>query len=143
MEGSSDQFIVGAGLNVVLIKWDGKSTEATAEKILGEVDKKKTGNRFNDGKCDSKGRLWCGTMGPESKEDLFVFKSGTLFKLDNDFVEMKGGIGISNGLIWNEKSKKFYYIDSTSLDIKVFDYDEESGNICKLTLKNYFIECFN
>ncbi len=29
---------------------------------LAEVEKDKPSNRFNDGKCDSSGRLWCGTL---------------------------------------------------------------------------------
>lgn len=37
------------------------------------------------------------------------------------------------GLTWNEKTNKFYYIDSAVYDIKEFDYDPKTKNICKLT----------
>lgn len=44
-----------------VLKCDLKSNEA---EILGEVEKDITdiATRFNDGKCDSKGRLWAGMM---------------------------------------------------------------------------------
>lgn len=35
------------------------------------------------------------------------------------------------GLTWNVKTNKFYYIDSMDWDIKEFDYDLETRNICK------------
>lgn len=47
---------------------------------------------------------------------------------------MKSEIGVSNGLTWNEKTNKFYYIDSCDLDVKEFDYDPKSGNICESEL---------
>ncbi len=31
--------------------------------VLGAVEEDKPENRFNDAKCDSSGRLWCGTLG--------------------------------------------------------------------------------
>ncbi len=31
--------------------------------VLGAVEEDKPGNNFNDAKCDSSGRLWCGTLG--------------------------------------------------------------------------------
>jgi pyruvate kinase len=68
-------------------------------------------------------------MGPEDKTDVFVNKTGTFYRFDNmqNFVGIKMDIGISNGMAWNERAGKFYYIDSTSYDIKEFDYNEETG----------------
>jgi pyruvate kinase len=129
VEDSDNKFVIGAGLKVVLIRWDGRSQEAQPELILGEVDLSKPDNRFNDAKADRKGRLWLGTMGPEDKTDVFVNKTGTFYRFDNmqNFVGIKMDIGISNGMAWNERAGKFYYIDSTSYDIKKFDYNEETG----------------
>ena len=49
------------------------------------IDEDKPGNRLNDGKCDAKGRLWAGTMGPMtgsgSGVDAIDPKKGTLFKI--------------------------------------------------------------
>lgn len=44
---------------------------------------------------------------------------------------LKREIGVSNGLTWNEKTNKFYYIDSCDLDVKEFDYDPKTGSICE------------
>lgn len=137
VEDTDDKFVIGAGLKVVLIKWDGVSQQAEAELVLGEVDMSKPDNRFNDAKADRKGRLWCGTMGPEDKIDVFVNKTGSFYRFDNvkTFVGVKSEIGISNGLTWNEKLKKFYYIDSTTYDVKEFDYDEETGDLSEFLLQ--------
>ena len=57
--------------------------------ILGEVVKElcsvehdKTKNRFNDGKCDRLGRLWCGTLEQPSSVD---------FKSEGSFYSFDGG----------------------------------------------------
>lgn len=49
-------YIVGLGRRLSLLEWEtGTVTDIT------EVDRE-TGNRFNDGKCDAKGRLWAGEL---------------------------------------------------------------------------------
>lgn len=62
VDGTNDQFIVGSGKKVVLIQWDGKSSEAKAVKTVGEVELDMDENRFNDAKCDPFGRFHGGTM---------------------------------------------------------------------------------
>jgi sugar lactone lactonase YvrE len=56
---------------------------------------------------------------------------GTFYRFtkDEQFVPLKSSVGISNGLAWNEKTNKFYYIDSVDLDVKEFDYDPVTGNL--------------
>lgn len=54
-------FIIGRGLDLVRVRWDGKSQKPTDVKVLSSVDEDKPQNRFNDGKVDSSGRLWAGT----------------------------------------------------------------------------------
>jgi sugar lactone lactonase YvrE len=43
------------------------------------VQEDKPDNRFNDAKCDSSGRLWCGTMGAEEAPGVLKQKQGILF----------------------------------------------------------------
>lgn len=48
-------YIVSVGKKLVLLNWEtGNYT------MLAEVENNINGNRFNDGKCDPKGRLWAG-----------------------------------------------------------------------------------
>lgn len=81
-------------------------------------------NRFNDGKCDPQGRFWVGTMGRE-------VPTGCLYRVDPDFrvTEMLDAVRISNGLCWDERRGNFYYIDSPTGDIDVFDWEPDSGAI--------------
>jgi gluconolactonase len=59
---TKDQFIVGSGKKIVLIQWDGKSSQASVVKTVGEVEPDLPENRFNDAKCDPFGRFFGGTM---------------------------------------------------------------------------------
>jgi len=82
-------------------------------------------NRFNDGKCDAKGRYLAGTMDNDEKEikgSLYSFDGVNIKKLEKDLF-------ISNGLGWSPDSKKFYLTDSLKRVIYAYDYDLKSGNI--------------
>ncbi|KAL5506804.1 hypothetical protein EMCRGX_G008544 [Ephydatia muelleri] len=46
---------------------------------LALVDQDYPKNRMNDGKCDARGRLWCGTMGYEKSPGEPVSSQGTLY----------------------------------------------------------------
>lgn len=131
VDGTDDQFLVGVGKQLLVIQWDGKSNQAKAVNIVGEVEKDMEENRFNDAKCDPFGRFYGGTMRLEINRDIFEKRLGTFYRYtkDEQFVPLKSNVGISNGLTWNEKTNKFYYIDSVDHDIKEFDYDPVTGNI--------------
>lgn len=141
VDGTTDQFIVGAGKKIVLIQWDGKSGQAKALNDVGEVEQNLVENRFNDAKCDPSGRFYGGTMRIEVGNDIFEKRLGTLYRYTKNekFVPLKAEIGVSNGLTWNEKTNKFYYIDSCDLDVKEFDFDPKSGNICEFKVFALFM----
>ncbi len=83
-------------------------------------------NRFNDGKCDPAGRLWAGTMRMDetsAKAKLYSIETNGSFK------ERLDSITISNGIVWTKDKKTMYYIDTPTLKIRAFDYEEETGNI--------------
>lgn len=131
VEGIKDEFIVGAKRNVLLIRWDGRSSQATSLRVLAEVDKETPGNRINDGKVDPKGALFFGTMGDETTLNLNLHRNGRLYSFSNKTAlkPWKDTIGISNGLTWDKERKKFYYIDSVARDIKAYDYDSKTSSI--------------
>ncbi len=61
------------------------------------------GNRMNEGKCDSRGRFWAGTM-----DDSLAARSGALYRFDADLSchRMESGIGISNSIAWSPDDKR-------------------------------------
>ena len=133
VENTTDEFVVGANRRVLLIRWDGKSGQASILKSLAEIDIAYFGNRINDGKVDPKGVLYFGSMGDEAKFDLFEVKVGSFYRFTNETgaVALKEKVGISNGLTWDVKRKKFYFIDSVEKDVKEFDYDTKNSQICE------------
>ena len=61
------------------------------------VDSDSPGNRFNDGKCDAVGRLWCGTMGDANpsarkKGSLFSYSAG-MYSYNTCVYEMHSKLG--------------------------------------------------
>lgn len=126
-------FAVGVERRVALVSWDGLSENCKIENILFEVEEedKYNGNRFNDGKCDPRGRLFAGTT--RYIGDMFQHRYGHLYRYNpgGQLEVIKDDIGISNGLTWDENAKKFYYIDTTDFEVKSYDYDVNTGSVSK------------
>lgn len=88
--------------------------------------------RMNDGKCDSRGRFWAGSMSNRLDEP-----NGALYRLDGDLTitRMLDRVTISNGLDWAGDERTLYYIDTLALylgptsGIDAFDFDASSGTI--------------
>jgi sugar lactone lactonase YvrE len=82
--------------------------------------------RFNDGKCDPSGRFWVGSMDLDEEESI-----ASLYRMDHDgsVKEMLKEVTISNGIVWTADRKTMYYIDTPTLKVKAFDYDDATGNI--------------
>ena len=92
---------------------------------LAHVELDLTGNRMNDGKCDSAGRYWAGTMALDQPS-----VAGALYRLDAGVVDrMVEGVGISNGLGWSLDDRLMYYIDTPLHRLDVFDFDAAGGAI--------------
>jgi len=83
-------------------------------------------NRFNDGKCDPRGRFVAGTMDHNEKED-----SGALYSLspDGQAKKLLTRVRISNGLAWSPDARTMYFIDTPSRQVLAFDYDPDTGKI--------------
>ncbi|MEO6394556.1 MAG: SMP-30/gluconolactonase/LRE family protein [Devosia sp.] len=89
------------------------------------------GNRFNEGKCDRKGRFWAGTM-----DDGLAAHSGAVFRIDPDrsVHRMIGDVCISNCFVWSLDNTKFYFADSAEKRIYCYPYDHASGAIGERSL---------
>jgi sugar lactone lactonase YvrE len=83
-------------------------------------------NRFNDGKCDRRGRLFAGTM-----DDAETACTGTLYRLDADrsIHVMRRDVYVSNSLDWSPDDRLMYYTDSLRRVIWSYDYDADSGTM--------------
>ncbi|MFH1185354.1 MAG: SMP-30/gluconolactonase/LRE family protein [Chloroflexota bacterium] len=83
-------------------------------------------NRFNDGKCDPRGRFVVGTMDHNEKED-----SGALYSVspEGQAKKLLTRVRISNGLAWSPDGKTMYFIDTPSRQVMAFDYDLDTGGI--------------
>jgi len=81
---------------------------------------------FNDGKCDPACRFWAGT-----KAYADTPGAGALYCMECDgSISLKvPGVTISNGLAWSADARRMYYIDTTTAEISVFDYNIETGDI--------------
>lgn len=96
-------------------------------------------NRFNDGKCDPRGRFVVGTMDHGEQA-----KSGALYSLspDGQLVKLLKELHISNGLAWSPDGKTMYFNDTPTREVKAFDYDLKSGQIANPRVIIHFEKTF-
>ncbi|MBF0194728.1 MAG: SMP-30/gluconolactonase/LRE family protein [Magnetococcales bacterium] len=99
-----------------------KGTVAISNRFNTEPE----GNRPNDGKCDSAGRFWLGSM-----DDAETKPTGNLYRFHGDgaVVKVLEGVVISNGIGWSPDNKIFYFTDSVNRAILAFDYSANSGSL--------------
>ena len=93
---------------------------------ISDPEADKPANRFNDGKVDSRGRLWSGSMqiNPQDPE-------GNLYMLDTNLevsIKIKD-VFISNGLAWSHDDQWFYFIDSLKHKVSAYAFKPETGEI--------------
>ncbi|KAK9743825.1 SMP-30/Gluconolactonase/LRE-like region [Popillia japonica] len=128
IEGKQNNFLIGYGNELAILNWDGVSNKIGGlETVTALQNTKDKDHVFNDGKADPSGRIWAGiyllkpTGGLDVKEN-----QGTLFALKSDKTlgVLTSGVTLSNGLTWNEKLKKFYYIDTMAGEVYQFDYKD-------------------
>ena len=93
---------------------------------LGRAEPDETETRMCDGKCDASGRFWAGTMALDERSPL-----GALFVMETDgrVRRVLDEVVVSNGLCWSLDNTKFYYIDTATRRIDVFDFDLARGTI--------------
>lgn len=87
------------------------------------------GMRFNDGKCDSRGRLWVGTMmidegSPRAKG------AGALYRYGRGRVaKVLDMLTIPNGIAFSADNRILYHIDTPTGQICSYRFREETGEI--------------
>jgi sugar lactone lactonase YvrE len=100
------------------------AADGTLERKVADAPYDQATHRFNDGRCDSQGRFFAGSM--NEKRDG---NSATLMRLDPDFrvTRILGDIMISNGLAWSPDGRTMYHADTPTRSIRAFDYNAASG----------------
>ena len=144
VKGVNESWYIGKHIGCAIPTKDGRvlmalqdgiylfNKESKELKELSNLEREILNNRFNDGKCDSKGRLWFGSMSMTANQPGRKFEmTGSFYKMERDGIVKKffDGVGISNGLAWNADETRMYYIDSTSAAVFAFDFDAENGEI--------------
>ncbi|MBL8589335.1 MAG: SMP-30/gluconolactonase/LRE family protein [Methylobacteriaceae bacterium] len=83
-------------------------------------------NRFNDGKCDARGRFWAGTMSLDASR-----RSGGLYRIEADLSwrRMDQGFVVANGLDWSPDGATLYFADSAAGAIYAYPFDAPTGEL--------------
>ena len=91
--------------------------------------------RFNDGRVDPRGSFWVGTMWnnvlPDGGEGETGGTDGVLYRFDpgGEANVWERGIGIANTVAWSPDGTKFYFGDTLANEVRVYDYDLDTGTI--------------
>ena len=91
------------------------------------------GTRFNDGKCDGRGRLWVGTMSLTGQPG-----QGVLFRYDGQWNGMASGFDVCNGLGWSPDYRWMYFTDTVPRVIWRYAFDLKTGTLGERTLFHRF-----
>ncbi len=126
-----DTIAVALGGRIVL--WQPR-TDARADFAFLEDNWPKV--RLNDGRADPAGNLWVGSMqnnvaGDGSDRPITDRAAGRLFRVapDGGVTVVKSGIGIANTFAWSPDRTRFYFADTLTNVIAVFDYDAATGTV--------------
>ena len=119
----TDRGLMAAGQSGV------KLLELTSGQVLRTVSDPESDlptNRYNDGKCDSRGRFWVGSLAFNLEKG-----AGSLYRIDVDGVSrvVETGLTLPNGLGWSIDNRTMYLIDTVDSAVFAYDFDEEKGEI--------------
>jgi sugar lactone lactonase YvrE len=94
--------------------------------FLLHAERNVPGNRYNDGRCDRRGRLWIGTM------DVGIRRpSGRFYRIgpDRSALELFDDITVPNSIAFSPDDRTLYFADTPKRVIWAFDLDIDAGVI--------------
>ncbi len=129
-----DLLIVAHGISFSVFNWQTESLE-----LLTTTADDPKWVRFNDGKCDTRGRFICGTLDlademtrvqgldidiPEGTPfgKLYTYSTG-----DDSPIMLERDVITSNGLGWNDTETTFFFADSSRGTVSKYNYDIRTG----------------
>lgn len=131
-----DLFVVGAGHDIVIVRWDGKSKKATVESKILSIEADEDDRVIEDARVDPSGRLYFGTFtksfcGPKNATGRFYMytEEGGVQQLDT--VYSTGGLG------FDEKEQAFYRLDTCKAIIQKYDWNPKTGRISNEYFENF------
>jgi sugar lactone lactonase YvrE len=109
--------IVAAGTAILTLDEEGAVATFT------RLQEDPAGLRFNDAKCDPRGRLWAGTLA------LDFSPRAALFRIDPDrsIHTVLEGLTLANGMDWSPDGRTFYFTDSLTRRVDAYDFDLARG----------------
>ena len=114
-------FIGGTNKGIALL-----ANDMTSVEIVSNPEPNLLENRFNDGKCDRRGRFWAGTADVNE-----IAPTGSLYCVEESLIVDRhfSNIIVSNGLGWSPDNQTMYFTDSGLQIIHAFDYDIVTGTV--------------
>ena len=94
---------------------------------LDEPEREREGNRFNDGKCDARGRFWGGTM-----DFATTAASGALYCFDAAGKARRAidlGWIVTNGPTWTRDGRTMFVNDTVRRRVVAYAFDPETGAV--------------
>lgn len=137
-DGTEHEARLGAMTSVAVPKASGGLLVATPSGLMGldlagrqmtpfaHPESGRAGHRYNDGKCDRRGRLWIASMDMAAAPNR-----GSLFRVDADgsWRKMDGGFTVPNGLGFSPDGTRMYFTDTFRRTIYAYDFDLAAGTI--------------
>jgi len=123
----------GAGLIVTLRRGFARFDPARGGAVqwLHRPTEEPASNRFNDGKCDARGRFWGGTMDFDC-----VAPSGAFYAYgaDGRCVRHALGFAVTNGPAWSLDGRTMFINDTVNGSVFAWDFDAERGALANRRL---------
>ena len=107
-----------------LVLFDPKTRELER---LDEPERERAGNRFNDGKCDTRGRFWGGTM-----DFATTAASGALYCFDAVGKARRAidlGWIVTNGPTWTQDGRTMFVNDTVRRRVVAYAFDPGTGAV--------------
>jgi sugar lactone lactonase YvrE len=95
------------------------------------VETERPDNRFNEARCDRRGRLWIGTMNDVARQP-----DGALYCVGPDLKPARhlNGVTVPNSLAWSPDGRRMYFADTWRHRILAYEFDMAEGRASNPTI---------